>query len=102
MFKKHSNVKLSENFMKDMHIKQINSNERAELEAPLKLKELEAALKEMSRNKSPGSDGFCVEYYQRFWNDIKHFFLQMVMESVQSNVLPKTERRYSDVRAKSK
>ena len=89
-FKKRSSDRLLENFMKDMNIKQINSNERAELEAPLELRELEAALKGMSKNKSPGSDGFSVEFYQRFWNDIKHFFMQMVMESVQDNVLPKT------------
>ena len=89
VFKKRSND-MSENFMKGIHIKQISSNERAELEAPLELRELEAAMKGMSRNKTPGSDGFSVEFYQRFWNDIKHFFIHMVMESVQGNVLPKT------------
>ena len=34
VFKKRSND-MSENFMKGMHIKQISSNERAELEVPL-------------------------------------------------------------------
>ena len=90
VFKKRSNDRLSEKFMNDMHFRQISSNERAELESPLELRELETALKSMSRNKSPGSDGFSVEFYQRFWNDIKHFFMQMVMESVQGSVLPKT------------
>ena len=91
MFKKRSmDSNLSENFMNDVHIKQITSNERAELETPLDPKELEAALKGMSTTKSPGSDGFSVEFYLRFWNDIKHFFLQMVAESVQCNKLPRT------------
>ena len=90
MFKKRSIDSLPENFMNGVHIKQITSNERAELEAPLDPKELEAALKGMSKNKSPGSDGFSVEFYLRFWNDIKHFFFQMAAESVQGNILPKT------------
>ena len=90
VFKKRPSDRLSEKFMEDIHIKQISSSERVELEAPLELKELEAALKGMSRNKTPGSDGFSVEFYQRFGNDIKHFFIQMVMESVQGNALPKT------------
>ena len=90
IFKKRSVDKLSENFMNGVHIKQITSNERAELQAPLDPKELEAALKGMSKNKSPGSDGFSVEFYLHFWNDIKHFFFQMSAESVQANILPRT------------
>ena len=90
MFKKRSVDSLSENFMDGVNIKQITNNERAELEAPLDTKELEAALKGIAKNKSPGSDGFSVEFYLRFWNDIKHFFFQMVAESVQRRVLPKT------------
>ena len=60
------------------------------LEAPLEIGELEVALKNMSKGKSPGSDGFSVEFFQTFWSDIKAFFLQMVKESIRAGALPTT------------
>ena len=63
-------------FMDDVHMKQISDDEKDSLKLPLTLTELEQALKGMAKNKSPGSDGFSVEFYQYFWGDIKLFFLE--------------------------
>ena len=50
------------------------SNEDAEkLEGEIKLKELSDALKNMKNEKSPGLDGFTVEFFKIFWTDLKFF-----------------------------
>ena len=45
-----------------------SDGERVLLERPLTLDESAAALKSMSRNKSPGLDGLTVEFYRHFWD----------------------------------
>ena len=41
------------------------------LEGPLCIDEVYTMLKHMKNNKSPGQDGFTVEFYRFFWEDIK-------------------------------
>ena len=46
------------------------SNEESEkLEGDIKLDELSNSLKNMKNEKSPGLDGFTVEFYKFFWLD---------------------------------
>jgi hypothetical protein len=44
----------------------LNVNLKQDLEKPLELKELEAAVNKMKKNKSPGSRGLTAELYQEF------------------------------------
>ena len=92
MFRQRSLSRPMDQFMGDVHMKQISSNEKNVLKLSLTLAELDQALKGMAKNKSPGSDGFSVEFYQHFWGDIKQFFWKMVNESVASGTLPMTLR----------
>ena len=45
-------------------------------EGNLSFKECSAALKMMKNGKSPGSDGFTVDFYKFFWKDIGGFVFQ--------------------------
>ena len=92
LFEEQCKEGLTEQFIKDCEVKQISDTEKALLELPLTLPELEVAMKRMSKNKSPGSDGFTVEFFQFFWRDLKVFFLNMVNESVETGALPLTLR----------
>ena len=48
-------------------------NEKAErLEGEISYLELGKALKTMKNNKTPGLDGFTVEFFKLFWTDISH------------------------------
>ena len=44
------------------------------MNSPLTLKELTTALRGMSNNRAPGTDGFPTEFFKVFWNDLKHLF----------------------------
>ena len=39
------------------------------------------ALKSMRNNKSPGNDGLTKKFYDKFWNEIKHPFMNSIMEA---------------------
>ena len=55
------------------------SNEDAEkLEGEIKLKELSDALKILKNEKSPGLDGFTVEFFKCVWIDLKFFILRSI------------------------
>ena len=45
------------------------------LEGPLSVDEVYSMLKTMKNNKSPGQDGFTVEFYRFFWQHLKTFIV---------------------------
>ena len=49
--------------------------------------------KNMESNKTPGTDGIPVEFYQVFWNDIKPFFLASINASRAKGLLSISQRR---------
>ena len=44
-------------------------------------------VKSMQNNKSPGNDGLTKEFYKMFWNEIKHPFMNSIMEAREKNKL---------------
>ena len=93
MFKKRPmNLSLTDQFIGEVNIKQISNNDKTFLSTSLTLADIEEALKKMSKNRNPGSDGFSMEFYQHFWNDFKLHFLRMMNESIETRTLPLTLR----------
>ena len=43
--------------------------------------ELLISLKSMQNNKTPGNDGLTEEFYETFWNEIKHVFLDSLKQT---------------------
>ena len=50
------------------------------------------ALKNMANNKSPGSDGFTVEFYKFFWGDIGQLFVRAVNYGYEMGELSSTQK----------
>ena len=46
------------------------------MEGPLSIDEVFSVLKTMKNNKSPGQDGFTVEFYRFFWQHLKSFIVR--------------------------
>jgi len=62
----------------DLPIRKLSMNESNALEGKITQNELNLALKNMKNNKSPGSDGFTVEFYKTFWSEIGSFLLRSI------------------------
>lgn len=64
-----------------------------ELEGEIKLREMSQALKFMKNEKSPGLDGFTVEFFKFFWQDLKYFVLRSVNQAIDTGTLSISLRR---------
>ena len=68
--------------------KQLTSEQRAEQAGKFKINELEKVKKGMKSGKSPGNDGFTLEFYQQCWHFIKNDLLDVLNEISISSTLP--------------
>ena len=50
-------------------------------------------LKKMKNNKSPGSDGFTVEFFKTFWSDICKFIVRSIIEGYKTTHMSITQRQ---------
>ena len=62
--------------LKDLEFNKLTLNEQLNLEGEITVKEAGEALRKMSNNKSPGSDGFTSEFLKFFWKDLKYFIVE--------------------------
>ena len=68
----NANANNGENFFeKPQGFHGINEDWKRMCDAPLSMEDILKAVISIKNNKSPGSDGFTVEFYKRFWDDIK-------------------------------
>ena len=74
-------------------IQTLNDTESNELEGRLSFAEACEALKNMKNNKSPGQDGFTVEFFKFFFNDIGHFLVRSINEGFSKQCLSVTQRQ---------
>jgi hypothetical protein len=61
--------------------KMINENHNEALMRPVTMEEVEQVIWEMSKGKSPGPDGFTVDFYQACWPVIKNEVWEAVEDS---------------------
>ena len=67
--KKTEDINLSEK-LRHYDVPKLSDNEQMAIEGPLTYTEMLNSLKRMANNSSPGNDGFTVEFFKFFWNDI--------------------------------
>jgi exonuclease III len=60
--------------------KKLSKDDKNHLDSPFTEEEISEAVKELPRGKTPGLDGFTVEFYKFFWNDLKEAFMYMLTD----------------------
>ena len=70
----------------------LTEEESAQMENAIDITECYNVLKNMKPNKSPGSDGFTVEFYKYFWNELKYPMLRSFNETFDRELLSGSQR----------
>ena len=73
--------------------KRLTEEEAETCESEVTQKECYNALKSMAKNKSPGSDGFTVEFTLHFWNTIAKYMIKGFHYAFQSATLSVSQRK---------
>ena len=81
--------------MTDITLPQIDQATVQSPDRPLSPEEVAKAISALQTNKSPGPDGFPVEFYKAFSAELVPMLFNMYNESFESGSLPKTLREAS-------
>ena len=68
----------------------ISKEQRDTLDAQLKDEEIEKAVFQLQKNKSPGLDGLPAEFYQEYWSLIKDLYIAFI-RAIRTRLIPKTK-----------
>ena len=70
----------------------LDETEANSLEGLITFEEAGTALRNMNNGKSPGTDGFTVEFFKFFWIDIGHFVVRSINEGFKNKKMSTTQR----------
>jgi hypothetical protein len=85
---KFENLEEMDLFLDTYDHPQLNQEDGNHLNRSIKQNEIEAAIKSLPKKKSPGSDGFSVEFYQTFKEELMPTLLKMLHEVEREGTLP--------------
>ena len=77
----------------DSDIQGISNDDKIILDDDITVDEIADAVKNLSNNKSPGSDGFPIEFYKFFWSKIKTYVCNSILYGVTNGELSTDQRR---------
>lgn len=79
---------LENTFFKDLRIPKINNKQQELLEAPISLLEIKSAINSLQSGKSPGPDGYPVEFFKIMNDKISPYLLKAIHTSFHVSKLP--------------
>ena len=77
-------------FLQNLDIPKVDPITANELDVPLNVEEIKSSIKAMQNNKSPGPDGFPVEFFKKFINKLAPLLNSVFNESLERGSLPPT------------
>ena len=75
-------------FLEKFNLPRLNQEEIEIMNNPITSTGIEAVIKNLSKNKSPGSDGFIGEFYQTFREELMPIFLKLFQKIAEEGTLP--------------
>ena len=93
LYKSKENTNLDGEFSTLLRdLPKLTEEEAETLNGDLTLQEVSTALKNMKDNKSPGTDGFSLEFYKFFWTDLGVFVVKVLNEGFTKKLMSATQR----------
>lgn len=77
-------------FLENMPLPLLSEEDREQLNSSFTSEEVFQAIQSLSSGKSPGLDGYPVEFCKTFWPQIEPLFMPMIADFVQNGTLPES------------
>ena len=75
-------------FLGGCNLQRLNQKEIENMSRPITSMEIERVIKKLSRNQSPGPDGFTDKYYQTSSGELSHTLLNLFQKIAEEETLP--------------
>ena len=82
---KMGNLEEMDRFLEKLNLQRLNQEEMEIMNNPITSTEIKTVFKNLSENKSPGLDGFTVEFYQTFRKEIIPILLKLFQKLQRKN-----------------
>ena len=82
------NLEEMDRSLEKFNLPRLNQEEIEIMNNPITSTEIEAVIKNLPKNKSPGSDGFTGEFYQTFREELILMFLKLLQKVAEEATLP--------------
>ena len=82
------NLEERDNFLEKYNFPKLNREEIQNLNRHIRSLEIKAVIRNLPANKSPGPDGFTVEFYQKFREELTPILLKLFQKIAEEGKLP--------------